>query len=357
MAKRRRPRGSGSVYFDHDAGTWVAVVSLGVVDGKRVRRKVRGIDEDDAKDQRDKLLRAYRGGAVPARGTLDTYLAEWLPAHARSIRRSTADTYAYHIKLWIGPLLGGIPLARLRPADVRRLISDMERHGKSAGYIHLVIRTLSAALNAAVNDRSISDNATVGVRLPRIERPPVAALTRADADAILDAVEGTWVERPVRVWLGSGLRRGEVLGLDQGDVDLVNRFVRVRVSKTVIRAVPVSDDAVQALREAIAVAPRVGPKEPVFFGQRLNRYGRMRGDSITHALPRVLEDAKLGHITPHVLRHGAATLMLTDGASIRVIAEQLGHRNPALTARVYAHVVPEAQRTAVDSLRRRSQAR
>jgi integrase len=45
--------------------------------------------------------------------------------------------------------------------------------------------------------------------------------------------------------------------------------------------------------------------------------------------------------------------MLADGHPMRVIAEQLGHRNPAITARVYAHVIPEAQRSAVGSLERR----
>jgi integrase len=77
---------------------------------------------------------------------------------------------------------------------------------------------------------------------------------------------------------------------------------------------------------------------------------RLRGDSVTHALPRILEAKGLPRLTPHKLRHGAATLMLAAGTPMRVIAEQLGHRNPALTARVYAHVVPEAQRAAVSAL-------
>lgn len=356
---RRRRRGEGSVFFDRAARTWVALVSLGVVDGKRVRRKVRAPTERGALEERERLLRTFGRGVDPATGTLDAYLAEWLPAHARSIRKSTADSYGIHIRLWISPLLGGIPVAKLRPSDVRRLIADMERRGKSAGYIHLVIRTLSAALNAAVNDRSLADNPTRGVRLPRIEREPVAALTRDAAEAILDATAGSWVEGPVRVWLGTGLRRGEVLGLDQGDVDLARGFVRVRISKTRVRAVPVSDDAVDALRDAIAAAPRVGKDEPVFFAPRRSRAGhleRMRGDSITHGLPRILERAGLGHLAPHALRHGAATLMLSDGHSIRTIAEQLGN-TPAITARTYAHVVPEAQRAAVDSLNRRRGAR
>lgn len=346
---RRRRRGEGSVFFDHDAGTWVAVVSLGVINGKRIRRKVRATSERAALRERERLLDSHGRGIYPATGTLDAYLSEWLPAHARSIRQSTADSYATHIKLWISPLLGGILLARLRPADVRRLIGHMEAKGKSAGYIHLVIRTLSAALTAASNDRIVADVATRGVRLPRIEREPVHALTDVERDAIVDATKDTWVERPVRVWLGSGLRRGEVLGLDQGDV--LAGFVRVRVSKTRIRAVPITSDAEAALREAIAAAPRRGPREPIFYGERTG--DRLRGDSITHALPRILERAGLGHHAPHFLRHGVATLMLTDGHSIKTIADQLGN-SPAIVAKTYAHVVPDAQRAAVNSLERRS---
>lgn len=349
MAKRRRRRGEGSVFYDHAGGVWVARISLGVIDGKRRGRKVTAHSERAARAELERLQRERTG--ADATTTLSRYLTDWLPAHARSIRPSTRQSYEGHIRLHIDPLLGGIPLHRLGPSDVRRLITDLERKGLSAGTIQLVIRTLSAALQAAVDDRVLTDNATRGVRLPRLDRDPVRGLTAADRDAVLDAVEGTWIELPVRVWLGSGLRRGEVLGLDQGDLALDRGFVRVRVSKTRVRAVPVSKDAVGALRLALESAPRRGQAEPVFFSPRTG--DRMLGDSISHALPRILERAGLARLTPHALRHGAATLMLSGGASMRVISEQLGHRNPALTARIYAHVIPESQRAAVEHLERR----
>jgi integrase len=323
----------------------VAVVSLGVVNGKRLRRKVRAQSERDAIIARDRLTGAYRGGLEPTRQTLGRYLAEWLPSHSRRIRASTARSYEGHVRLHIVPLLGGIELARLQRRDVNRLIAALEGKGLSAGTIHLVVRTLSAALEAAVRDRIIAYNPATGADLPRIEREPVHALTDDEADAILEAVQGTWIERPVRVWLGSGLRRGEVLGLDQGDVG--DGFVRVRVSKTSVRAVPVSGDAMLALQEALRLAPRNGPHEPVFFAPRKG-HPRMRGDSVTHAL-RVLADTH-----PHALRHGVATLMVARGVHMRVVAAQLGHSNPSLTARVYAHVAPDLQRDAIDTIGRKT---
>lgn len=353
MARRGR-RGDGTVFWSDTDRRWIARYPHGP-DAKPLRAKCRTRDEADAK--LDGWRKRYGGRAVSG-ATLDAWWSEWFPSHAESIRASTATSYAGHYATHIGPLLGGIPIEQLDASDVRRLAANVraKRKGKkddaptlSPGTVHLVVRTLSVALNAAVSEGRIPRNVTIGVRLPRIEREPVRPMTPADADAIRAAVMKTWVERPVRVLLGSGMRLGEVLGLDQGDLLLDAGFVRVRRTKTQVRAVPVTADAVAALRETLAEAPRVGPDEPVFFSPRKNRQGvrdRMAGSSVSHALP------EIAGLNPHALRHGAATLMLAGGAPMRVISEQLGHRNPALTARVYAHVVPEAQRSAVGSLER-----
>lgn len=347
---RRRNRGEGSVFYDHHARSWVAVLSLGSRGGHRVRRKVRAPTEQAARGELERLQRAYRAGSVPANVTLDAYLVDWIRGHGRSVRLSTLTSYRGHIELHISPLLGGIPVARLQPGDVRRLVDELERKGLSPGSIHRIVGTLRIALNAAVADRMLPDNPSTHIRLPRVDPEPVRPLTAAQADAILDATAETWTGPMVRLLLGSGMRLGEAIGLDQGDLMLEAGYVRVRVSKTRARAVPISDDATLALREALNLAPRRGPKEPVFFGPRT--HDRMRGDSVTHVLPRILEAAGLPRLTPHGLRHGAATLMLSGGAPMRAIADQLGHRNPALTARVYAHVIPELQRAAVNLLQR-----
>ena len=96
--------------------------------------------------------------------------------------------------------------------------------------------------------------------------------------------------------------------------------------------------------------------EPVFWSPRNRRgargRGRLSGWAVSHALPEALERAGLPALHPHLLRHGVASLMVSDGTHMRVVAQQLGHRNPALTARVYAHVVPDLQRGAVDRLDR-----
>lgn len=354
MARRGR-RGEGTVYYSHADRRWVARFPLGVVKGKRVAKRVKCRTERQAMAELERLRRAYGAGGDPATQTLDQYLEDWLRAHGRSIRPSTLTSYRGHVENHISPLLGGIPVARLRPADVRRLVDDLERRGKAPATIRLIVTTLRIALNAAVAERSIPDNPAAGVKLPRVERDPVRPLTADEADAIRTAVRGSWLEPIVRFLLGSGVRLGEAIGLDQRDLHLEAGYVSLRKSKTIVRSVDISDDAVAALRLALAVAPRRGPNEPVFFSPKEPR-GRMLGSSVSHALPRYLADSGLGHFHPHLIRHGVATIMLSAGHSMRVIAEQLGHRNPAITARIYAHVIPESQRAAIGSLEPRQKA-
>lgn len=353
MARRRQRRGDGSVSYDRTNRCWWARVSLGVVNGKRIVKKARCATEAQARDELERLRRIYGAGGDPARQTLDAYLADWLTAHGPSVRESTRVSYAGHITNHITPLLGGIYVGKLRPGDVRRLVADRSKAGLSPATVSRIVTTLHIALQAAVDERAILDNPVDGVRLPRVEREPVDALSPVHAAAIVEACRGTFIDALVVLLLGSGMRLGEALGLDWGDVRLDQGFVVVRRSKTSVRAIPINDDAVEALRAHHREAKRVGDREPVFLAPK-PPHGRLRGTTVSHALPRFLEHAGLPRMAPHALRHGAATLMVAANVHMRVVAEQLGHRNPALTARVYAHVLPEAQRDAVQVLNRKT---
>lgn len=352
---RRRRRGEGSVFEDRINGVWVARVSLGVREGKRVGRKVTAPTRKAAERELDRLLRAYSQGGDPATMTLDAYLSDWLGSHGPSVRESTRTSYEGHIRLHISPLLGGIIVARLRPADVERLIADRLGTGLAPASVQRIITTLRIALQAAVRKRSLPDNVAALVDLPRVPDRAVKAMTDDELDAIEDATRETFLGPVVSLLRGSGMRLGEALGLDQGDLHLESGFVTVRRTKTRIRAVAVSDDAAASLRQHLATVPRLGANEPVFFAPRGG--GRLSVATVSHALPRMLSAAGLPRITPHGLRHGAATVMVARGVPMRHVAEQLGHRNPALTAKVYAHVLPESQREAVKHLQRRTETR
>lgn len=359
----RRTRGTGTVYASE--GGWIASFPLGIRNGRRVRKRIRCADQDTANAELDRLRRTYGAGGEPVDGTLDEYLAGWLRDVRPTIAPSTWRSYSDHVHNHISPLLGGIPAARLRSADVRRLIADRlaakSKRGKpeaarplSPATVARIVTTLRIALQAAVRDDSLPSNPAARVRLPRAAEHRVEPMTDAVNDDLVAAFgahgdqPAHWLSPLVRLLAGSGLRLGEALSLDQGDAPEAERYVRIRRSKTTIRAVPITADAAAAVKAAKAAAPRRGVREPLFFGPRSG--DRLTGATVSHAVPRVIEAAGLGRLTPHGFRHGLATRLVSRGVHMRVVAGQLGHANPALTARVYAHVVPELQVEAVGLL-------
>lgn len=352
MARRGRQRGRrGDGTITNVGGRYVARYSW--TEGGVRRRKAKTFDlRGDAEWW---LSQAKRHGEALDDLRVRDYMERWL-AGKRRIAPSTRRQYTEHVRLHITPVLGGYRLTELQRRHVEAFVEDRLAYvspskGKrlSPATVGKLLVTLRSALEEAV-PREIPDNPAGRVEAPKVKRKRVTAMTPAYAAAMVDAVRGTWLEHIVRVLLGSGMRLGEAVALNQHDVQ--DGFVRLRKSKTDLRAVPLSHDAQEAIREAIHTAPRRGPDEPVFFGPRRRKgeggqMDRLHGYSVTRALPIALERAGLTPISPHKIRHGTATLMVRAGVPMRAVADQLGHANPSMTANTYAHVAPDSLAAAV----------
>ena len=310
---------------------------------------------DDAKIVLEGLLEAH-GISEPFddRQLLGDFLHNWLRAVAPGLRPSTLRHYRGHIDHQIEPLLGTIPIGRLRVSDVERLVAQQVQKGAAPGTITVLLATLSGALAWAVRDGVLARNVASLARHPRVERKLVVAMSPAEAQAILAATADDVHAALYALLLGSGLRLGEALALDWADVDLDVGAVRVKTGKTARarRVVPIGAPTVAALREhrktSLARGVDIGPTGPVFVGVLTGK--RLTQVTPSKAFARMLERASLPHRRLHDLRHGHATLLLATGTDMRVIADQLGHAKPSMTANVYAHVVSGRQREAVDRL-------
>lgn len=342
MRRRRSRRGEGSHYYDRTLGRWVAVY-------RKHKVYAKPNNEMAAKQAKEELKRRYgRAEYQPAKGSVDDYLRDWITT-LQGIEESTRVAYVGHINRHISPLIGSIPVSELRPSDVRRMISTLTTTDLAPASVHRIHSTLHNALSQGVRERTLLENVASGVTLPKVEQRMVEAMTEQDADAIRGAVEGSFLEALVELLLGSGLRLGEALALNQGDVH--DGYVMLRHSKTRLRAVQVSEDASEALHAHISGLTVRGKAEPVFFGPRTGK--RLSGSTVSHAFPKMLLDAGLARLNPHGTRHGVASLLLAGGASMKEVAEQLGHRSVQTTDRFYAHIAPAALRRNVQMLNRR----
>ncbi len=355
VTRRRRERGTGSIFHRKGRG-WVAQVAYRGPDGRRhfLTRLLR--DERSAKLALPALLARVGGTdlADPHR-TLDAFLAEWLERVEGAVSPATKRSYEGHVRLHIAPLLGGFPVDRLRAADVDRLVIDCRRAGLSPATVQRILTTLSMALEQAVREGSLPRNVARLAHRPRVDRvSAVRPLSEADRDQILELVAGDPFEALYSLLLGSGIRLGEALALNWRDVDLDRGLARIRDGKTARarRLAAIAPFAVSALRAHRASSSVVGAGEPLFRGLRSG--ARLRSDAAYghwQRLRRGLPPMRL-----HDLRHGHATLLLAQGTPMRLIADQLGHADPGLTSRVYAHVIDEQRVAAVRGLgeRRRS---
>jgi len=394
--RRRGKRGNGGL-TQRPNGKWQAQWST-TEGGRRVRKTATFALKGDAEWW---LRQAKRGEAPDVDLTVGEYLEHWLGGK-RKVRASTLALYRSHVETHIVPALGRISITALTPRHVEAFVSELQTkprqqrrrsHGQpgeaqpsdadvsravdvsarrlrsgsaggdkrdrigvaqvavrppgrplAASTIRGILTTLRAALQTGVRKRELPDNAALGIEAPSFRPPTIVPMTSEEVVGLLAATDGHWLQPLVRFLLGSSLRIGEALALNQADIHA--GYVQVWESKTEERPVPVSADGLAALAEAIRLAPRRGPREPVFFGVKGDRLTR---SVVSRALPRLLLGAGLQRRTAHQIRHGSATLMLSAGVPMRVIAEQLGHKSERMTRR-YAHVTPSLQRLAVDTL-------
>lgn len=178
-----------------------------------------------------------------------------------------------------------------------------------------------------------------GVRGPRLPRRLPRAITTDEVSRLIEDGPGgdnALRDRAVLELLyGCGLRVAEAAGLEWEQVDLPERWIRVRGKGNKERMVPVGRCAVDAL---------TGWRKTIGEGERFVFPGDGGGPLTVRTLHRVVSRAArrvgLAEVTPHVLRHSFATHMLERGASLRVLQELLGHESLVTTQR-YLKVTAE----------------
>jgi integrase len=362
---RRRKRGSGSIPRQRKDGLWTGQFSMGTrADGTRDRRTFSSRTKGDVEFWLREMERGQARGddALDSRLTLGAYLDDWLDQVTPTVRPQTAYVYRIHVEKWITPTIGSVPLMRLVPADVRKVPAALVRAGRSPRTAQSVLVTLRMGLRAAVRDGRLERNVAEGVKPPRSAMRKVEAISTEQARAILSAFEDHWLEPLVTVAMGTGLRLGEVLALRWTDIS----NGRIRITGSLRPTATRPGDPHVLDRTETKTARSIRTLEPGPFvltaldAQRkrqaaaaVSAYvftnqagGFLDPRNVTKAFQLRLREAGLPPMRFHDLRHAYATLSLTAGVPLRVVQEALGHTSIALTAAVYAHVMPELQREA-----------
>jgi integrase len=245
------------------------------------------------------------------------------------------------------------------------LYSALGRDNASANTRRLVHAVLHRAFKQAVKLGMVPRNVCDAVEAPRVARKEVQALTGEQVAKLFRAAGGDRMEALYVVAVASGLRMGELFGLDWPDVDLDGGALTVRRALSEVngkltlaepktnksrRRVELPSIAVDALFEhrKRMVAEGNHARGYVFC----NHSGGPLRRSHFHSQywKPLLKRAELPPAKFHNLRHTSATLLLGQGVHPKIVQERLGHSQISMTLDVYSHVLPTMQREAANKL-------
>ena len=352
-----RQYGAGSVYEDKARGCFVAQV---MVDGHR--RRVYAPTKALARAKAAELVyQKDRGGVVAAGGTTAQWLNDWLDdVLPGTVAASTEAQYRQVVKDWVAPYVGRMPLAKLGPEHVLRMMRQLEAKGLSPTTVATARKVLRRALRQAEQYGKVARNVAAIVDPPKGAGRPKTddTMTADEADRVLAAAAGDRLEALAWVVLFLGLRQAEALGLRWEDVDFAHGVLEVAGTKTKgsNRALPLPAKVAEAWRGHPArqrqermAAPLWADADLVFTSTVGTVVDRWRASDWWHKL---CERAGVGHRRFHSSRHTAATLMLNNGVPLEVVSKILGHSGLSTTADVYARPGAAMLQKAADAMDR-----
>jgi integrase len=301
------------------------------------------------------------------------------------VKSGTSARYRQLVRQYIEPRdIGSVPLGRLTPTQISGLYAELERcsdpkckheapekcTGLAAGTRRLLHAALRRALNDAVGLELLTRNPAARIKAPRVADTRVTSWTAGELRRFLAHVEHDRLSALWRLAATTGMRRGELLGAQWQTVDLDAATLRVErqlhpagvgvkfgtpKSKRGQRTIALDAGTVQALRDHRdrQMLEQTLAGDAYQHGQDLvfcNELGApIRPEWLTREFPKLRSAAKIPVGSLHVLRHTAATLALTAGVPLHVVAARLGD-HPQTLLSTYAHLLPHSDVMAADAI-------
>lgn len=375
-------------------GSWSIILDLGYEtdpDTGRQKRKQKWHTfhgtKKEADDKLADLLKEAKDGTVidPSKLTLADWLREWLAASKKQFRQNTYTRYHGIIEHDFAPAdIGKMLLQKLRATHVEAYY-NASTHSASTLDLHQAI--LYPALAKAKRDALIAQNVAADIVRPKAlnhksQDAQRHCWTASEAQAFLKAAQARGIQAGAFYALGldAGARKGELCGLTWENLDLDGAMMHVVQQllkpgpKPVFgppktgrpRSISLAAMTVSLLRQhrqhqrelMMANRPRYADHRLVFAKE----WGDLqrKTDGLGHPLQmnnlgqreyvQIIKAAGIRWIKFHGMRHTCATLLLQARTPVHVVSERLGHAKVSTTMEIYAHVLPNMQREAADTI-------
>lgn len=368
--RKRLPEGWGSVHEWTVGGVsrgWRAAFSTRTADGKR-KVVTRTAKTKEAAFRKLEELREELG-------TLDhtgVVLGEHLRRHVERryrLQEIAASTYGGQLSYLkvLPPALLALPLEKVQPAHIRDALATLDK--KSASYRNHVRHFLQKALDEAVVSRTIRTNPVASVKVPRQRRQADEgeiehkAWSASEAQALLQAAQGTRWEAFIHLGLAVGARPGELMALHGDDVDFVTGqltirrslsreldggksiwvvgTLKTRGSRRVLSVGPSTCEVLRVqleqVRQSREAAGPLWQEHGLLFPSRVGT--PFEHSNVKRALSELCFKAGIRILPPKSLRHTHITLAIRGGEDPHIVQRRAGHTTVMTTLTVYRHVL------------------
>ena len=339
--------------------------------GKTKPKWVGGFDTQEsallARDEARVALRK-RNYVEPTKITIADYLDKWIETHALHIKPTTLNSYRTLIKNYLKPRLGFLTVQGIKPSDIERfygeLITTPGKLGNNLNPATAVrcIAVLKKALSYAEKvEGLIMFNPANRVPLPTVKPNRPTPLTFGELKSFLEHAKDHRLYFFFRLSAYTGARRGELLALRWSDFD--GKAITISKSRTLAGRLVVEQNSTKGGKggqrrvvldpetiELFTAHRKRQLEERLVMGSAWVETGyifvREDGEPLDTGTPtklfrKIADRAGLRITRLHDLRHLHATELLGLGEPLHVVSDRLGHRDPMVTATVYAHVSNE----------------
>ena len=363
---------------ERSSGHWAIVLDArDPITGKRKRRwhSFAGTKRQ-AQIECARLISEITGGTHidPSRLTIGAFFDQWLEHMKAQLTARSHERYSELARKNLVPLIGSVPLTKLRPTAISQIYARALESGRRDGNgglsprtVHYMHRILRQALQQAVEWQLLARNPAAAVKPPKVERNETKVLDADSTAELIEMARETSLFVPVLLAVLCGIRRGEIAALRWRSLDLERGQLSV-VASTEQTKDGVREKSPKSGRGRTVALPslvvdelrqhRLKQAESLLrLGVRLSddHHVVMRADgkplqprSITHAFEIFLRKRGLPRVRLHDLRHSHATHLLASGVHPKVAQERLGHSSVAITIDLYSHVLPGLQAEAAD---------
>ena len=289
----------------------------------------------------------------------------FMPSLLVRCSENTRNSYQNNLDNRIYPALGSFKMTEVTPAQITALLVSIQAEGKAHGTVVKVYSILLSLFKMAYMGDMIERNPMDKVDCPKTPRKKVDAFTEEQARSFFGYLDECPMDFRcmLNLLITTGMRRGELMGLQWGDIDFddyvisVNRNVIYTPDSGIVVSTPKTECSVRQIPVMPSVAAvlmeyRNGAedwkKNDFLFPKDGNPSLARDPNSITRRVKRFMKLHDLPDMSPHDLRHSCATLLLSNGADIKSVQEILGHSNASTTLNFYVKSDMKQMKAATD---------